>query len=505
MILTGDLRNNGAAFIGLSRLQRERLEGPISRALLRLTSRRTKSPTPAPLLIELLHGPPKDTTISYKEFPFSYGISRGANGPEYNVSHCLTPECVREVREVVSDVSRSLDPSMVEPLTFETLVEVLRQLAAEGIASGSSADRVKELSELVAYEAIGLSRILALAKDSLVSEFFVDSDLTAVYLDHSKVGRCETDIVFTDRERRALETHLDTFRGYTLDYATPSLKNDLEVGGARLRVSLDLDPISVNRFSLDVRRLNLDSLSLVELVGMGVVSAEAAAFLTAWLELGGNVTIIGETGTGKTTLLNALDEALNPKLRRVYIEDAVETKDLLGLGYHQVKIKVDPFDRNEHMSRTKETEIIKVLHRSPDIVILSEIQSGDHSRAFFHALSAGIRGIQTFHASSIEQAVRRWTNVHAVPKQSLLDLGVLVQMQRPDRLKPFRIARRVCEIVGENGEPRLRDIYDRDRTFVLRRVTEWDRVSPPEGKSRDDLVSRIERHTSLYEEPLISS
>jgi len=245
------------------------------------------------------------------------------------------------------------------------------------------------------------------------------------------------------------------------------------------------------------------SLNLGDLIGMNVLSSEASAFLVAWLELSGNVTITGETGTGKTTLLNALDEAVNPKLRRVYIEDAVETRDLLEKGYHQMKIKVDPFERNGKGVRTKETEIVKALHRSPDMVILSEIQSEEHSRAFFHALSAGIRGIQTFHASSIEQAVRRWTNVHGVPRQSLLDLGVLVQMARPDRLKPFRAVSRICQILAESGEPRLRDIYDRDREFHLQRIAAWDRVAQPEGKTHEELLGRISEILGRTEEVLI--
>jgi len=212
--------------------------------------------------------------------------------------------------------------------------------------------------------------------------------------------------------------------------------------------------------------------------------------------LGGKVTIIGGTGTGKTTLLNALDELADSRLRRVYIEDAVETGDLLARGFHQMKIKVDPFERSDRDLRTKGSEIVKALHRSPDMVILSELQSEEHSKAFFHALSSGVRGIQTFHASSSEQAIRRWVHVHGIPKESLLDLGVLVQMLRPDRLKPRRLASRVCQVVSEAGEPRLREIYIRDRDLEMRRVVEWGRVSPPGGRSVEDLNERMARVTS---------
>ena len=412
--------------------------------------------------------------------------------PVYQVACDLPLGTITTMREVVRKVAEDLDPRGVEPLTFARLVEVLSQLAAEKLAEGGVRARVRELSELAAYEAIGLSRLLALAKDDDVSEFFVDSDLTPVYLDHAVAGRCESGIVFTDRERGALETHLDTFSGYTLDFKTPSLKNDLPIGGAILRVSLDLEPVSVNRFALDVRRLNVSSLPLTRLIEMGVLSIKAAALLVAWIETGGNVTIVGETGTGKTTLLNALDEMVERRLRRLYVEDAVETRDMLDRGYHQMKVKVDPFERGTDSSRTKESEIVKALHRSPDILVLSELQSEEHSRAFFQALAAGARGIQTFHASTLEQAIRRWTVLHHVSESSIIDLGMMVLMSRPDRLRQERYVRRVCSVVQEGGSPVLQELFARVRGSRLGEVSPNSFPNPPEGVDPENLRTRFE-------------
>ncbi len=454
-------------------------ESRLGGLLLRLASRRKAETVPPPLIVELLGQPSGRGEPDYRRYPFSYYLVKEESGWKYDVFCDIPDDGLEAVRRMVQLVGKELDPERVEPLTFERLVEVLKQDAASHLGAIGDASRTKDLGELVTFEAIGLSRILALAKDEYVAEFFVDSETSPLYLDHSKVGRCETTMVLSVRERKALETHMDTFRGYTLDYVTPSLKNDLEIARARLRIALDLGPTAVNRFSLDVRRLNISSFSLGELVGMKVLSSEAAGFLVEWLERGGNVTIVGETGTGKTTLMNALDEQVNPRLRRVYIEDAVETKDLLDAGYHQMKVKVDPFERGGNASRSKTSEIVKVLHRSPDLVILSEIQSEEHSRAFFHALSAGVRGMQTFHASTVEQAIRRWVTVHGIPKQGLLDLGILVQMSRPDRLSPFRQVARICAMVSEAGEPRVRDVYVRDRETRLQRVSEWERLALP--------------------------
>ncbi len=460
------------------------MPGILERTVFRFAGRKEPSPAPPPLLVELLREGPSDPSLCYEAYPFRYSVWKGDGVTEYGVAPLLDASLVLKLREAVAAVSQRLDPESVEPTTFVRLVEVLRQLAASVAPTGGGPELGRTL-DLVAYEAIGMSRILALAMDPHVTEFFADSDATPLYLDHSVAGRCSTSIILTERERKAVETHLDTFRGYSLDYRTPSLKNDLDIAGARLRVSLDLEPLSVNRFSVDVRRLNITSLTLRALVASGTASLEAASFLMAWLAAGGNVTIVGETGTGKTTLLNALDEMLDRNLRRVYIEDAVETLDLLGRGYHQMKLKVSPFERGEGSTSGKEEEIVKVLHRSPDIVVLSEIQSAEHSRAFFHALSAGIRGMQTFHASSIEQAARRWTTIHGIPEENLLDLGLMVQMARPERLGPERVVSRICGVAQDSGSPRFRELFCRDRSFSLVRVADWDRIALPAGTQAD--------------------
>ena len=461
--------------------------------LVKLAGARRRREAPPPLLMELFPRQDSQGGWDAESYPFCYRVEERENVPYYEIGCSVSTELTLKLRAAVSEASRALDPTEVEPLSFARLIEVLRQLSAERLAACGVKSRIRELSEVAAFESIGLSRIYALARDDEVTELFVDSEDTPVYLDHAEAGRCESGICLTERERGALETHLDTFSGYTLDFKTPSLKNDLVMAGAVLRVSLDLEPVSVNRFSLDIRRLNASTLPLHRLISLDVLTSQAAAILVGWLEAGGNVTIVGETGTGKTTLLNALDELVERRFRRVYIEDAVETRDMLDRGFHQVKIKVDPYDRGPETGRTKESEIVKALHRSPDLVILSEIQSEEHSRAFFHALASGARGLQTFHASTVEQAVRRWVNLHHISEQSLLDLGLMVQMVRPDRLKQGRYVQRICQVCQERGAPRLKELFLRDRGFKLQAVAGEGWPLPPEGVEPEMFRSRVER------------
>jgi pilus assembly protein CpaF len=477
------------------------MEGGFGRVLLRLARSKKGVHRGEPLLVELFQPADRGEEVeSYRQGPFVYTIRKDHGGMmSYDVLPEISAAEIGKLRTAVAEVSASLDVIAVSPLTFTRLIEVISQSAASHLAVIRDPERVRALSRLAAFEAVGMPTVYALSLDQSVSEFFVDAPGTPVYLDHLNHGRCETPITLTEREREAITTHMDTFKGYTIDFSNPSLKNEFDIFGNRLRVSLDLSPLAVNSFSLDVRKLTSTALTLGDLVRMEVLSREAASFLLAALELGMNVTIVGETGTGKTTLLNALDEAMNPQLRRIYIEDAVETKDLLWRGYHQMKLKVDPLERGGEGSRTKSEEIIKILHRSPDLVVLGEIQSEEHSRAFFHALSAGIRGLQTFHASSTEQAIRRWIEMHGISKANLLDLDIMVQMARPAKLGSRRQVQSVALLVEEEGEPRLRDFYARGRDGRLQRITSWERLQlrrpPVTGQALVEKLESIQNGT----------
>ncbi len=480
------------------------MEGPITRTIQRIAGKKRGAVRSQPLLLELFQETGGDEAETYSIPPFVFTIKREDGRMNYQAVPDLSPRELVRLRETVAEVSAGLRPSALNPLTFTGLVETLSQAGAGCLATIGDTDRVRILSRLAAFEAVGIPTVYCLSLDDSVSEFYVDSPGTPIYLDHAKYGRCETQLTLTERERKAVETHMDTFKGYTIDFSNPSLKNEFDIFGHRLRVSLDLSPLAVSSFSLDVRKLTSSELTLVDLVRGNVLSAESASFLLAALDLGMNVTIVGETGTGKTTLLNALDEAMNPRLRRIYVEDAVETKDMLARGYHQMKLKVDPFERGAESSRTKSIEITKILHRSPDVVILGEIQSEEHSKAFFHALSAGIRGLQTFHASSTTQAVRRWREMHGISKTNLLDLDVLVQMARPERLGSSRQVFGISLVVEEEGEARLRELYSRGKDAHLQRIVSWDRLQIRRPTyTREELLQNLERIQAAIEDRVV--
>jgi Tfp pilus assembly ATPase PilU len=93
---------------------------------------------------------------------------------------------------------------------------------------------------------------------------------------------------------------------------------------------------------------------------------------------------------------------------------------------------------------SKSEEIVKCLHRSPDYLILGEIQTIEHSKALFQAVAAGLHSIQTCHSDSAASLVSRWILGHNIEKSNLGLMDLIVTLERP---KPGESIRQVKEIV----------------------------------------------------------
>jgi len=312
-----------------------------------------------------------------------------------------------------------------------------------------SPDEEDKVVRLAVYRSLSLNSLMPLLLDENVEEIFMDAPGTPLYLDHRDWGRCVTRMTLSPREVVALKTRLRSESGMRLDMLNPSLKAEVSTPDFLCRFSVDVQPLANDGFSLDIRKLRKRHFTLPELIANGTLSAEAAAYLYFCLGRSRNITVIGEPNSGKTTLINALDLLTPASWRKITVEDVVESIPQWLSGAHQVRLKVAPIESRSGESESKSVEIVKLLHRAPDWIYLGEIQTAEHSRAMFHALSAGLRGLQTCHAGSPEQALRRWVVHHGVSPVCLLDLDVLVQLARiSGKGREMRRVVRVCEVKG---------------------------------------------------------
>jgi Flp pilus assembly CpaF family ATPase len=297
------------------------------------------------------------------------------------------------------------------------------------------------LSEIIAQRRSVFGSLIPILLDDLVEELYLDYPGANVYFDHQKLGRCNTNFTFIERDVPKIITLIRAESNLHLDRSNPSLKMDLQVLGASLRFSVSIPPLSPDGLHLEIRRARNRPFSITDLIDNNTITPEVAAILLLSVTCRFNITITGGPGTGKTTLLNALDMTTPRWWRKIYIEDAVESRN--QKNHHQVRFRVDPVD--EQLGKSdKSSEIIKSLHRSPDYLILGEIQTAEHSNALFQAIAAGLRSLQTCHSDSSSSLISRWKLSHGIQDSNLAMMDLIVTLERP---KPGESKRRVKEIV----------------------------------------------------------
>ncbi len=356
-------------------------------------------------------------------------------------------------KQIIQATSSNIDEVFDPNQTLEEEIEVLKRKSTFNLHKTFPGLKKAESEALALFSALhflNFTKIYGLLADENIEECFLDSPQDVVYLDHKTYGRCRTNI-------RLNETELESFKSLSkivskkrLETNFPSLKYSLNLFSSQFRIAIDIGPVNLNDFSLAIRRPRKMGWSLSELIQNNTISCELAAFLLWCAQNKVNITVTGETDTGKTTLINAIDKLLPLNLRRIYIEDV---KESLPRNYEAHQMFFQASDSEE--AKMKSRLIISLLHRSPDFVYLGEILTQEEAQAMFHALSVGLKGVQTIHAQSIESLINRWIFHFKINPSSLQNLGLIVLMKT---LGQKRVVTEISEILGQGEKIELAKI-----------------------------------------------
>jgi len=333
-------------------------------------------------------------------------------------------------------------------LKFDELIEVLKSILMWRILEIENLlIEPDTFVELFIYKLIKIERLIGFFLDDSVNEIYLDQRNSPLYVDHQYFGRCNTNIILEDEEVKGLLARLKLEHPISISSKKPSLKVEFQTKSFHLRISMDFPPLSPNGPSFNIRKLKSNPLTLSDLINFGTLPTFLASYLVEAIEQRKNITIIGEPNAGKTTLANALDLFTPKNWRKIAIEDAIESINQASMGYKHLTIQVDSFESNK-AHHTKTSEILKLLHRSPDWIYLGEIQSREHTQAMFEALNAGLKGIQTAHSDSVEKILRRWKNLHKIDPSDFLSLDIMIVMKR--KITEHAYIRQISEVYEIN-------------------------------------------------------
>lgn len=172
------------------------------------------------------------------------------------------------------------------------------------------------------------------------------------------------------------------------------------------RVAAVIPPCSLHGTALTIRKFRPSYFTINELVEAGTLSPTVATALRAAVERRDNILISGGTGTGKTTLLNALTACIPEDERVVVVEETAE----LQLALPNV-VRLEERRAQRDMAAVTMRELLRAtLRHRPDRILVGEVRGGE-AYDLLQALNTGHAGtLSTIHASSASQALSRLTS-----------------------------------------------------------------------------------------------
>src|SRR3954463_2164773 len=316
-----------------------------------------------------------------------------------------------EVRDALSEIANRIHHAVITelgPQLFDSGLDqgtlhvrvksdIRRRLEEErGL---SVVDRERMVDE-IADDALGHGPLERLLSDDSVTEVMVNGPHD-VWVE--RAGKLEqTRVRFTDEAHlRRIINRIVSSIGRRIDESPPMVDARLSDGS---RVNAVIPPLSLSGALLTIRKFSRKRLELSDLVRMNALSSDAVDFLERCIKAELNVLISGGTGTGKTTLLNAMSTAIPDRQRIVTIEDAAE----LRLNQRHV-LRLEARPKNiEGEGEVGIRELVRnSLRMRPDRIIVGEVR-GAEALDMLQAMNTGHDGsLSTVHANTPRDALAR--------------------------------------------------------------------------------------------------
>ena len=242
--------------------------------------------------------------------------------------------------------------------------------------------------------------------------------------------------------------------GRRIDEASPMVDARLADGS---RVNIVLPPLVLNGGTISIRKFPKRGMTLDAMVRLDTLSDEVARLLQIAARSRLNILISGGTGSGKTTMLNAVSRYVDNDERVITIEDAVE---LRLQQPHVVQMETRP-PNIEGAGHVPQRELVRnALRMRPDRIIVGEVR-GPEAFDMLQAMNTGHDGsMTTVHANSPRDALFRLENMvmmanlsiplRAIRAQIASALNLIVHIER--MRDGVRRIQNVAEIAGMEGE-----------------------------------------------------
>ncbi len=381
--------------------------------------------------------------------------------------------------DVKTDLKVELHQKLLDRINLAALEGMTREQVGRDIGD-IVADMLKELNhalnsnerkqlvEDILDELLGLGPLEPLLKDASITEIMVN---TAFIVFIERAGRIEeTKAKFADnRHLQRIIQKIVSGMGRRIDEASPMVDARLPDGS---RVNAIIPPLAVDGPILTIRKFSKTPIDMEKLVGLGAMPQACAEVLRAVVKGRRNVLISGGTGSGKTTMLNAMSASIGAHERIVTIEDSAE---LQLQQRHVIRLETRP-PNIEGKGEINQRDLVKnSLRMRPDRIVLGECRGGE-AFDMLQAMNTGHDGsMTTIHANTPRDSLSRleqmigMSGLEISPKAARSQIAsaiqVVIQLERLSDGK--RRLTSLAEVTGMEGETvLLQEIFRFDRQGI---------------------------------------
>ena len=256
------------------------------------------------------------------------------------------------------------------------------------------------LSSEVLDELLGLGPLEPLLKDDTINDILVNGFETVFVERFGVLERVATRFQDEKHLLRIIQKIVSAV-GRRVDESSPFVDARLPDGS---RVNAIVSPLAIDGSLLSIRKFSKKPISMERMIEYGSLPPEMAQVLGGVVRGRRNVIISGGTGSGKTTMLNALSTFIDERERIVTIEDSAE---LQLQQEHVARLETRPANI-EGKGEVSQRDLVKnALRMRPDRIILGECRAGE-AFDMLQAMNTGHDGsMTTIHANNPRDALAR--------------------------------------------------------------------------------------------------
>ncbi len=379
---------------------------------------------------------------------------------EMSISKRYLDAKVRIHRKLIDEINlAAMDKIPAKELRAEVHKMVSDYIIAERFALNTT--ELEDFVDDIFDEMTGLGPIEPLLKDDSITDVLINTE-NNVYIERQ--GQLELSKVrFKDEAHllRIINKIVSTV-GRRVDESQPLVDARLPDGS---RVNVAIRPVAVDGPLVSIRKFSAKPFTMQRLVDGDALAPEMASLLEMAIRGKVSILISGGTGSGKTTMLNAMSSFISHRERLITIEDAAE---LQLQQPHVGRLETRP-PNIEGKGEIRQRELLKnALRMRPDRIIIGEVR-GAEAFDMLQAMNTGHEGsMTTIHANSTRDALSRLEQMvgmtgfpmtlKSLRSQIASAITVIVQLQRLSDGK--RRVTAIGEITGIEGDViQMQDIY----------------------------------------------